>query len=114
MSLRPGFVRQNTEPLESNADLELQESPAASSSSQNPNDSYEHRNPDIKEGAIVQIAAHDDGLPDYGEAGDGFAKVGGPVATASDLVTQVIHVEDDPSLSPYTFRVFFLGTSLLR
>ena len=33
------------------------------------------------------------------------------VTTAEDLVTRVINVEDDPSLSPWTFRTFFLGTS---
>ena len=33
----------------------------------------------------------------------------GHVSTAEDLVTQVIHVEDDPSLNPWTFRMFFLG-----
>jgi hypothetical protein len=32
------------------------------------------------------------------------------VETNEDLVTRVIHVEDDPSLNPWTFRVFFLGT----
>lgn len=31
------------------------------------------------------------------------------VTTAEDLVTQVIGLEDDPSLSPWTFRAMFLG-----
>lgn len=31
------------------------------------------------------------------------------VATAEDLITQVIGLEDDPSLSPWTFRAMFLG-----
>jgi hypothetical protein len=35
----------------------------------------------------------------------------GAVETNEDLVTRVIHVEDDPSLNPWTFRVFFLGTA---
>jgi len=33
----------------------------------------------------------------------------GPPHTATDLVTEVLHVEDDPSLSPWTFRTWFLG-----
>jgi OPT oligopeptide transporter protein len=33
------------------------------------------------------------------------------VETAKDLVTQVIGLEDDPTLNPWTFRTFFLGTS---
>lgn len=31
--------------------------------------------------------------------------------TAEDLVTQVIHVDDDPTLNPWTFRTFFIGMS---
>jgi hypothetical protein len=29
-----------------------------------------------------------------------------------DIVTHVISVEDDPSLNPWTFRSFFIGTGL--
>jgi hypothetical protein len=32
------------------------------------------------------------------------------VSNEEDLVTRVIHVEDDPTLNPWTFRMFFLGT----
>lgn len=32
--------------------------------------------------------------------------------TAEDIVTQVIDLEDDPSLNPWTFRMFFLGMGL--
>jgi hypothetical protein len=28
---------------------------------------------------------------------------------AKDVLTHVIHVDDDPTLSPWTFRAFFLG-----
>src|SRR5271170_191795 len=31
------------------------------------------------------------------------------VSDAKDIVTSVLHVEDDPSLSPWTFRMVFLG-----
>lgn len=34
--------------------------------------------------------------------------------TAADLVTHVIHVEDDPTLNPWTFRMVFLGKSFPR
>lgn len=30
--------------------------------------------------------------------------------TAADLVTQVIDLDDDPSLNPWTFRMFFIGS----
>jgi hypothetical protein len=32
-----------------------------------------------------------------------------PAETAEDLITEVIHVRDDPTLNPWTFRVWFLG-----
>ena len=34
------------------------------------------------------------------------------LSTAEDLVTQVISVTDDPSLNPWTFRMWFLGLGL--
>jgi hypothetical protein len=36
----------------------------------------------------------------------------GPAETAKDLVTEVIHARDDPTLNPWTFRVWFLGRYL--
>lgn len=35
----------------------------------------------------------------------------GHLNTAEDIVTTVIHVEDDPTLNPWTFRMFFIGMS---
>jgi hypothetical protein len=29
--------------------------------------------------------------------------------TAEDLVTTIIHLDDDPTLNPWTFRMFFIG-----
>ena len=31
------------------------------------------------------------------------------VSTPADIVTSVLHVDDDPSINPWTFRMFFLG-----
>jgi hypothetical protein len=33
--------------------------------------------------------------------------------TAEDIVTTVIHVDDDPTLNPWTFRMFFIGKFLI-
>ena len=33
--------------------------------------------------------------------------------TAEDIVTHVIDVDDDPTLNPWTFRMFFIGTTAL-
>jgi hypothetical protein len=35
-----------------------------------------------------------------------------PPSTAKDLVAQVLALEDDPSLNPWTFRMWFLGICL--
>jgi len=40
---------------------------------------------------------------------DGEEHYNVPAETAEDLVTEVIHVRDDPTLNPWTFRVWFLG-----
>jgi hypothetical protein len=33
-----------------------------------------------------------------------------PARTATDFITEVIHAEDDPTLNPWTFRTWFVGT----
>ena len=51
----------------------------------------------------------DDAPPRYdAEAEDHFGETT-VVSTAKDLVTHILHVQDDPSLNPWTFRMFFLG-----
>jgi hypothetical protein len=40
---------------------------------------------------------------------DGEEHFTAPAETAEDLVTEVIHVTDDPSLNPWTFRTWFIG-----
>ena len=53
-----------------------------------------------------------DGLPAY--EGEEYARrQSAIVTTAEDLVTNVISVEDDTTLNPWTFRTFFLGKSLV-
>jgi hypothetical protein len=32
-----------------------------------------------------------------------------PLETAEDIVTTVIDLDDDPTLNPWTFRMFFIG-----
>ncbi|KAK3654286.1 hypothetical protein LTR22_010762 [Elasticomyces elasticus] len=98
-SHRPGFVRSSTERKEG---VELQASPASSQKDA----TYS----DIKEGTTYDVT--EDSPPDYEDGGDGFAKVTEPVETAKDFITQVLHVDDDASLNPYTFRMFFLGIGL--
>ncbi|MCJ1312805.1 hypothetical protein MMC25_006481 [Agyrium rufum] len=35
-----------------------------------------------------------------------------PITSAKDLVTNILHVDDDPTLNPWTFRMWFLGLGL--
>ena len=65
---------------------------------------------ETKDGGVVDIKG-DDLTPDEPIDEDGFHVLTAPVETAKDLITQVLHVEDDPSLNPFTFRLFFLGMS---
>ena len=63
----------------------------------------------IDKGVEAGFASGND-LPAY--EGEEFSRGAGEVVTtAEDLVTRIINVEDDPSLDPWTFRTFFLGTS---
>jgi hypothetical protein len=48
------------------------------------------------------------GAPTYVDD-DGFNIYNSPAETAKDLITEVLHVEDDPTLNPWTFRTWFLG-----
>ena len=49
----------------------------------------------------------DDHLPTYDNAVEEGESA--PITSAKDLVTQILHVDDDPSLNPWTFRMWFLG-----
>jgi hypothetical protein len=35
-----------------------------------------------------------------------------PPTSARDLVTEVLRVEDDPTVSPWTFRMWFIGIGM--
>lgn len=53
--------------------------------------------------------AYDDGSTSESEHSEiHYSK---PVENAMDLVTEVLHVDDDTSLDPWTFRMWFLGMS---
>lgn len=58
---------------------------------------------DGKEPGVLEEA-----VPAY-ESSDGLV-----ISTAEDITTHVLHVDDDPTLNPWTFRMFFLGTSTSR
>jgi hypothetical protein len=47
-----------------------------------------------------------------GEKGNIEEQYNVPPQTAADLITEVLHVRDDPTLNPWTFRTWFLGIGL--
>lgn len=50
-----------------------------------------------------------EGLPTYDAHADDHFGEAIVVTQAKELVTTVLHVDDDPTLNPWTFRAWFLG-----
>lgn len=102
---RPGFARQDT-------DINLGNVGSSSKSSPR-HGNAEFIDPDSKDRGFVgvQETGRDQSPPDYLDE-EVDAQKTGEVHTAKDLTTQVLHVDDDPSLNPFTFRFFFLGSGL--
>ena len=105
-SKRPGFERADTDIPLANMDRKSIE--------QSSNDVYNGEFRDEKDTAdtnVLETGVRGD-LTAYdvavAENHFGEAMV---VSTAKDLVTHVLHVDDDPTLSPWTFRMMFLGMS---
>jgi len=75
-------------------------------------DDFEMKDFGSKSGGYIDVQEGTTDIPpSYETVDDGFDRVK-QAETAKDLITQVIHVEDDPTQNPYTFRLFFLGTGL--
>ena len=102
-SQRPTFARNDTDmPM---SDLEKSGGIAKSAS---PNGSLSD-DPEVQKGARAQSTGVDSTLPHYDAREDDHFGEGVVVETAKDVVTHVLHVDDDPSLNPWTFRAYFLG-----
>ncbi|KAL1627518.1 hypothetical protein SLS56_006342 [Neofusicoccum ribis] len=104
---RPAFSRENT-------DIALHELEPQRSSSSQPQAEFvvpkANDGKNTRESAKVEDVPSESPPPYEGERTRfGEAIV---IEDAKDLVTTVIHVEDDESLNPWTFRMFFLGIGL--
>lgn len=102
MSQRPGFQRNDTDIAQthvgsstSSAEVELNDMDKGGSKKGN---AY------FKEREVSSGASP----PAYDEEDSTRGEVE-VVTEAKDIQTQVIHVEDDATISPWTFRMFFLG-----
>lgn len=99
---RPGFVSRNTEDFSNgNANEKI---PFDTKDRELDNDASKTGiEVDIQDGQLNQT-------PSSAEQGeDDFAEKGIPVESAADLVTQIIHLDDDPTEPCLTFRTWFLG-----
>jgi hypothetical protein len=96
---RPGFVRVDTDRAQGPSDSK---------------NNYELQDRDSENGAdgkVNQVSSGVEGedLPAYEGVRDG-AQLTGKAETAADIVTKVIHAEDDdPNMPCLTFRTFFIG-----
>ncbi|KAI4843230.1 OPT superfamily oligopeptide transporter, partial [Aureobasidium sp. EXF-8845] len=114
---RPGFSRVDTDMA---SGIELQPTSNQTSHSKIPISSgLEIPEPDSKTGAtsgnIKELPAYHDSDEyslDEGITSNYVAREHKIVETAEDIVNQVLTVEDDPTLNPWTFRMFFLGFGL--
>lgn len=85
---------------------------AASESNSERPDSQEKDSHKILNEKGESATVDEDALPVYNaEAEDHFGETI-VVETAKDLVTHILHVQDDPSLNPWTFRMFLIGRCL--
>jgi len=94
---RPSISRQESDP-------NYDEKPLGVSSGVDPAKSDHSKSSDEEKGAFEVPPAYyvDPEVP----IGEGDIK---NLETAEDIVTTVIHVDDDPTLNPWTFRMFFIG-----
>lgn len=116
---RPGFARANTDMASSG--IELEPSSSKRDYSKAPHSSgLEIETPDTKAGVVAgsvkevsPYQENDDYSIHEGTAGNYVAEEHKVVETAEDIVNQVLSVEDDPTLNPWTFRMFFLYAYML-
>lgn len=63
---------------------------------------------DEKDASLQRVTTLQEGLVTVPDIESGSEIIKKP-ADNDDILTHTIHVEDDPSLNPVTFRTFFLG-----
>ena len=105
---RPSFTRNDTDAVHN----EDEKKPYTSSADVDEKSSGELRSSKNSLGKANEAAVQE--LPAYHyhdtEAAIGEGEIGA-LETAEDIVTTVIHVDDDPTINPWTFRMFFIGMS---
>jgi len=107
-SQRPAYARADTD-LSMRGGVDSKAHEAGSNDVYYKSDKSSEANEKGNHGGLTEAA-----LPVYAiEAEDHFGEAD-VVHTAKDIVTHVLHVDDEKSLNPWTFRMFFIGKSLLK
>ena len=77
----------------------------------NDNSTYKEHDKDYSsdEKANRFVTEAESDLPVYNAELDNHFGEADVLTDAKDIVTHVLHVEDDPNLNPWTFRMWFLG-----
>jgi hypothetical protein len=108
LASRPGYARQNT-------DISMQNMGQKNDNDTGSGDDIKKQDTPSLSEKVPEITETETGLPAYDARRDSHFGEPDVVTSAKDIVTHVLHVDDDPSLNPWTFRMFFLGeSSLLR
>ncbi|KAE9366497.1 OPT superfamily oligopeptide transporter [Stipitochalara longipes BDJ] len=94
---RPGFTRTDTDKVSRESDQPIQ------SACRDSEKTYDRKS---------DITYVGDELPAFDAAKEDHFGEAAVLTDAKDVLTHVIHVDDGPSLSPWTFRAFFLGIAL--
>lgn len=96
---RPGYISRNTDGGDLNAPITSGEKDISSNEHGAEKDfSKADIEVDVQNGELHREPSE-----------DGFVDKNVPVETAADLVTQIIHLEDNPEEASLTFRTWFLG-----
>ena len=82
-------------------DVDVKDAGIAHSSSLSKTSTESPKHFDEKNVEAVAAPAYED----EENQGDGHLHI----ASAEELVTNILHVDDDPNLNPWTFRMWFLG-----
>jgi hypothetical protein len=96
---RPGYISRNTDGGDLNAPIASGEKDISS---------HEHGAEKDLSKADIEVDVQNGELHRE-PSEDGYVDKNVPVETAADLVTQIIHLEDNPEEASLTFRTWFLG-----
>ncbi|KAF5136378.1 Oligopeptide transporter 5 [Metarhizium anisopliae] len=104
-----GLASVNTPPGSGNDELDKTAQPDAASTKVGPEDAAKQERENADPENIKAISTVDEAEGDYDVRKENHFGEAAIIDNAKDLVTHVLHVDDEPSDSPWTFRALFIG-----